>query len=602
MRWSFKLNNIRLRNKFLMLYIFCVLIPIVITNVSFYNVTSNNVRDQRMQDISRALEQIKNEFRMKIEDAVSISTVLLPDYSLNLYLDKDYEHPTVYVAEYDAYVRRMLSGYMPVYTTVHNIRIYVDNPSLLHSGAVGYLTDEVKQSVWYQALEHTASGNPVIVRTYRENLLTAEESSVFDTFSIVRKMEYYKDMSNYEKILKIELRMPVIQQVFNNLNLNGHVYLINDQGTIEYTTDPNVYWAYGNVKFDSLDLSKDVIKFETEYENMHLLEGWKLIGAIAEDEVYLEVHKSREYVMWMALINLAFSTIIILWITRSMNIRLVNILRHMKRVKNQRFETIKELESTDEIGQLTSEFNRMTLQIKSLIDDVYKADIQKKNLEIERRKAQLNALQSQINPHFLFNALEAIRMRILIQEETETANIIQNMAKLFRSSLTWNKDWIMVKEEIEFMSCFLEIQQYRFGERLQYEIDVDVDTRYLMIPKMAFLPFVENASIHGIEPMKNGGRIHIQFRRYGDELMFSIRDNGIGMSEEQVRKIYSFLEIDVELGERIGIQNSIYRLKMIYGDKLKLNINSALGQGTHVRISVPVRYESDESQLKLLDS
>lgn len=118
---------------------------------------------------------------------------------------------------------------------------------------------------------------------------------------------------------------------------------------------------------------------------------------------------------------------------------------------------------------------------------------------------------------------------------------------------------------------------------------------------MAFLPFVENASIHGIEPMKHGGRIHVEFRRYGDELIFSIRDNGVGMSEEQVQKIYSYLEIDVELGERIGIQNSIYRLKMIYGDKLRLNINSAMGQGTHIYISVPVRDESDESSLKLLE-
>src|SRR5690606_33078744 len=103
---------------------------------------------------------------------------------------------------------------------------------------------------------------------------------------------------------------------------------------------------------------------------------------------------------------------------------------------------IKTKETLDEIGQLTSEFNRMTLQIKSLINDVYVADIQKKNLEIERRRAQLNALQSQINPHFLFNALETIRMRSLIKKENETAKIIHNMAKIFRSSLTWSKDKI----------------------------------------------------------------------------------------------------------------------------------------------------------------
>jgi len=399
--------------------------------------------------------------------------------------------------------------------------------------------------------------------------------------------------SKWEKVLKIELRTQAIEQVFSNLNLDGHVYLLNEREEVEYTTDPNVDWRKDTVFFHAIKFPEKSVTFTAAYDDDEILKSWKLVGVISEDEVFREVFRSRGFIVWMALANLIFSTAIIYWISRSMNVRLASILRHMKKVKNQQFVPIEARETHDEIGQLQSEFNHMTLQIKTLIDDVYKADIHRKNLELERRKAQLNALQSQINPHFLFNALETIRMRSLIKNETETAKIIQNMARLLRSSLTWHKDRITVEEELEFIHCFLEIQQYRFGDRLTYRLDVDPAALKVVIPKMVFLPIVENASIHGIEPMKEGGQIEIGIRLTFTYLEFSVRDNGAGMQPEQVRRIYGYLEKDEGLGERIGLQNVIYRLKMLYGERVGLFIDSAPGKGTFVRISLPVHLWDD---------
>ena len=581
------LNNVRLRDKMLILYVLSVLIPIVLTNVIFYQVTTDSVKRQRMQDISRALEQIKNEFRAEIDDAVSVSTIFFNDYNLNDIIETEYEQPADYVMAYDSYFRRILNSYTPVYTSVQNIKIYVDNPTLLHSGGIGYITEEVKQSDWYQAAQGTSVA---FLRTPMEDTidLTTNADNVREAFSIVRRMNSFDDGDSWEKILKIELKLSSIDQIFGNLNLSGQVYLVNPNGKVEYTTNGEVDWRRESVAYASIPHQEDTIEIETAYETVSYLNNWQVIGTISEEEVFQEVQQSREFVIWLAFLNIMASTIVIVWITRSLNVRLVNILRHMKRVKNQQFDTIKTTETTDEIGQLTSEFNRMTLQIKSLIDDVYVADIQKKNLEIERRRAQLNALQSQINPHFLFNALETIRMRSLIKKESETAKIIHNMAKIFRSSLTWNRDKITVDEEMSFIICFLEIQQYRFGDRLEYELQIEPEVRQCAIPKMVFLPFVENASIHGIEKQKEGGRIDLRIERKSERLVFSIHDNGAGMTPEQVALFYSYLEQDDEIGERIGVQNVIYRLKMIYGDSFELSINSELGSGTFIRISIPI--------------
>jgi two-component system sensor histidine kinase YesM len=170
----------------------------------------------------------------------------------------------------------------------------------------------------------------------------------------------------------------------------------------------------------------------------------------------------------------------------------------------------------------------------------------------------------------------------------ETAKIIHNMGKIFRSSLTWNKDRVTVKEELEFILCFLEIQKYRFGSKLEYHIDVSPESYACTVPKMLFLPFVENASIHGIEPLKNGGSIHIRILTEEGNLVFSVQDNGTGMEKEKVDRLYSYLNMDEIMGDRIGVQNVLYRAQMIYGDRFEFRVESSPGEGTVIRLRIPI--------------
>src|SRR5699024_7637205 len=133
---------------------------------------------------------------------------------------------------------------------------------------------------------------------------------------------------------------------------------------------------------------------------------------------------------------------------KTFHVRLDSILSHMKNIEKHNFEEYPHVKSEDEIGQLARQINRMTRQINRLFNEVFRTNIEKKDLEIKSKQAQLSALQSQINPHFLFNALETIRMRSLMKDEIETAKIIQNMAGIFRNSLTWGRDWVSIEEEV----------------------------------------------------------------------------------------------------------------------------------------------------------
>lgn len=331
-----------------------------------------------------------------------------------------------------------------------------------------------------------------------------------------------------------------------------------------------------------------MIPFEITYTGINYLEGWSLHGVMDEEIVLKEVRKSRSFVVWLACINFVLPSIIIAAMSRSIHVRLVRILKHMKKVKTQNFQTIPPEDARDEIGQLTMEFNRMTETIHNLIHEVYLADIQKKDLELKQQEAQLHALHSQINPHFLFNTLESVRMRSLIKGEKETAKIVHNMAKMFRKSISWNQNDVTVKEELELIESFLQIQKYRFGEKLQYTIEADPAVLMYRIPKMVILPFVENASIHGIESSPGVGIIQLFVSMENDQLHIRLTDNGIGMSQAKLEELLSYLDQNTDMGEHVGMKNAYSRLKLCYKNDFTFDIQTWEGEGTHIQIKLPL--------------
>ena len=163
-------------------------------------------------------------------------------------------------------------------------------------------------------------------------------------------------------------------------------------------------------------------------------------------------------------------------------------------------------QGNDEIGILIKAFNKMVVKIRSLIHDVYEAKLEQSRIKLEKKQAELNALQSQMNPHFLYNTLEAIRMRSVEKGEKETAEMIKRLTRSFRRMSRFQQEWVTVEEEIGYIKDFLTIQQYRFGAEFQYTMEIDPAVLGCKIPKLVIQPFVENACLHGIEGTDRVGR------------------------------------------------------------------------------------------------
>ena len=169
----------------------------------------------------------------------------------------------------------------------------------------------------------------------------------------------------------------------------------------------------------------------------------------------------------------------------------------------------------------------MVKRTNELIQTVYKNKIKEQEILVGRKNAELLALQSQINPHFLFNALESIRMRSLLKEESETADMVEKLAIMQRQYVDWGNDSVEIEQELEFVKAYLSLQKYRFGDRLNYNLEIDPECAQLRIPKLTIVTFVENACVHGIESKASPGWIFVRVYKREEQLCRCVEETDV---------------------------------------------------------------------------
>ncbi|WP_017472997.1 sensor histidine kinase [Amphibacillus jilinensis] len=573
-------NDLKIRNKFLIVYILSVFLPIVVSNSFFYMTTTKRFLNQKETDIELVVTQTQEEFRRLTDQAIGMATTLYLDVRLYDFFDQNYDTAIEYVEAYN-YVLRQYGTSTPLYHSIQNINFFTENPTVIHSGGVHTITDQMRTEQWYGHLKN--NHQPII---YRE-----EAEGTFINLSIFQELNYFYLYDQYETIVRIDMNPLALRQVFHNVTLQGDLYLLDERGQIVYTNNQQIDWEENQLSFNMLNFSSnDLITKRVIRDNY--LENWQIVGVVDTSAFIGELFESSRFIIVLSIINFILPTLIIVFISKSFHSRLAKVLQHMKSIEDQQFEEYPYVKSKDEIGQLTRQINRMTRKINQLFNEVFKANLAKKDLEIKEKQAQLSALKSQINPHFLFNSLETIRMRCLMKNELETANIIEHMAGIFRNAITWNKEWVTIENEVQLIKAFLEIQTYRFGDKLTYHLDVDDQIMKSYIPNLSFLPFVENASIHGIEPLKGQGEITITIGQRDGCILFEIRDNGVGIAQPRLNAMMKQLENDENMGNNIGLQNVYYRLKLYFQEQFTFQISTELNKGTTIILQLPIKYHT----------
>jgi len=265
---------------------------------------------------------------------------------------------------------------------------------------------------------------------------------------------------------------------------------------------------------------------------------------------------------------------------------LSELRQSMARVSEGDFRKMVSVETKDEIGDICSDFNIMAENINHLLNEKYR-------MRLLYRTSQLKALQAQINPHFLNNILQGIGTEALKINNKVIYNMIVALSEMLKYTIKSDGDIVTIADEIENVENYLFLQNFRFRERLNYTIDIPKSVYRLKIPKLVLQPIIENAVIHGLEPgIALPGLLIVKSVESGGLLEISISDNGVGISEPELLKINSGL-LDLkpdafDITEGIGILNVFYRLRIVFGEKCAMSVESELNKGTRVNIHIPV--------------
>lgn len=248
----------------------------------------------------------------------------------------------------------------------------------------------------------------------------------------------------------------------------------------------------------------------------------------------------------------------------------------------------------DEVGVLADSFNIMSEAIRDYVVELEQKMVIEKKLHEEElaiirmeqllKESEFMALQSQINPHFLFNTLNTISRTAMFESADDTVSLIQALSNLFRYRIRNSGDSVTLHEEMDLIDQYVYLQKVRFKERLEYIKDIQCDLEEIMIPVFTLQPLVENAIIHGIEPKVEGGKLRIKIKDRGDQVMITILDTGMGMAKEKVNHLIEASKD--KKSERIGVANVFNRFMLYYDEVSTFKIMSKEGMGTMIRLSI----------------
>ncbi len=585
-----RVNDIPLKYKFLLVYFLCVLLPIVVINVFFYQRNSADIKLREIDNLQKSIERASGELLAIIHESVALSRSIASDATINEVLDRTYQSPVEYFVVYYDFLRNNLARYMSTYPNISDIRIYTDNESIQTGSNYYVIGGNGDHLPWLK--QFTMRGGDIRLVSYDER----DFPNPGQRISVLSKMNLYAANSRYQKYLRVDLNLEKILHVMKRERGYLRLLLIDDLGRVVLDS-ADVQGGGGRIAAD-LPLSSDpgagdVIEYRLG--DAGYIRGWKLVGTADTERIDRLLHAARRSILWLATISSIIPTTLIHVLFRSYHYRVNKLARHMARIRNERFEPIAIPEGRDEIGALIRSFNIMIGKIRSLIHEVYELELRQKNLELEHLRAELSALHSQVNPHFLFNTLNALFVVCVKNGYDDVASVIRDLSLLMRQMLGRADDLIPLREELHFTTMYLQIEKFRFGDRFEYAFDVDPGVLSLKIPRMSIQLLVENACKHGLQAKRDNRSVTIAAKPEHDELVITVADNGIGMEETKLRQVMAMAQSESGGNDHVGIRNVCKRLELYYRGSATFRIDSSPGEGTTVGFRIPLGLLTEEA-------
>jgi two-component system sensor histidine kinase YesM len=386
---------------------------------------------------------------------------------------------------------------------------------------------------------------------------------------------------------------------------NMQIIITDEEGTILSHPDESKVLSRmdGSIMEGISEMEEDGNKerfFKTRIDGEELLVSydvlsrnkWRVISIIPYSYLMQSTTANMNIAFAAVTVLIAFSIWVASYVTKSISSPVKHLITAMDEAGWGNLKVRMDenwTDSRDEHAQLARGFNDMTARLQTLIDEVYRSEIKKKELEFRKKEAELNALQQQINPHFLYNTLETIYWMAMAKGENEIGEMVTALGNFFRKSINKGIEYVTVAEEVKNVQYYVYLQKIRFRDRFNVVWDIAEDVVGCRIIKLVLQPIIENAIIHGVESLEHGGLIIVKGYVKDCRLYFEVIDNGKGMPEQMLREFEEHINNgDADTGKSVGIKNVHQRIRLYYGEKYGIHITSRENKGTRVVLELPV--------------
>ncbi|UKS26783.1 sensor histidine kinase [Paenibacillus sp. HWE-109] len=582
------MSNLSMEKKLIIVFVFLIILPIMLTGYISYQNYSKSIKKNTGLYATQLTNNITNRLDDYIGDMEQISQIPLYLTSLQQLLEDKSQSLTAKQVEMENYIRIMNN----IKRGTNSIYIFDnDNNKYYMIVSGGVRTDLAERSDQWKRLARDAGGKSIFLSTQQ----VANWQTGKFAFTVIRDI---RDFYTQEPIgtIAVDANISVIQNLVRDLETagNGKVLMIDQNDHVIYDTeqqrmterisdDPLVKLAAGT----SGDFIKEIngVKYLCIY-SQSLKTGWKTIIRIPLDQMMKEAMQTQNITLLVTCLVVSFALFVSILLSFALTKPMKRLMRLMKKAENGDLDVSYPVQTRDEAGRLGMHFNSMLERMKELIGQVY-------YIEGRKKEAELSALQNQINPHFLYNTLETIRMTAEINDDEETAEMIAALGKLFRHSTKSTNGVVTLGQEFEHLETYIQIVNYRYHNKFTLHLEAMQMLQHYPVIPLILQPIIENTVVHGQTEAGNETiDIHICYEISGHILTFYIRDNGIGIRQERLNMLHERLLSGInpdkeESTTGIGLLNVDERLKLHYGPAYGLELASQEGEGTVVTLTLP---------------
>lgn len=586
------LSNKKIRTQLYSVYIVAVFLPLTIVGIYLLIYVSNLLTANYEESLHAEGVRLRTIFSAITTDVYEKSTDVMFDSEVNRILTA-VEYPTDKINT-SVYYCAAINDMIYENIDIDDITIYTDSTYALQYLHFEPITEELLQEEWMQRAMNSFVSFWTTIESVDSNgrshyyLCLVRKVAGIGTDNQAIMVTKVKDVYLQGQLISKEYPIKILTD--NNMicysavqNDYGKSINVNIDWEDNYFQNKGTFWSDGKKVF--YDIS--ALNMSQTGSNTFII--------TTSDTAYYEIRKIILTCTLILVAALVLPAFLIFFFTGYFSNR-VKILRHeMNKVSNEEYDIIPQLHGEDELSEVFGDLQIMVKNIKEKDARVYNAQLRDKQLQNEQQKMEMKMLASQINPHFLYNTLESIRMQALTSGNRDVANSIKLLGKSMRYVLeNTGTGFITLKKELDYIETYIAIQKMRFGNRVNFDVKV---AEGLILEENLILPFliqpvIENAIVHGLEGITENGHIHLGLEALQEHLEITVADNGMGMNDEELQRLRDNIKKNtLNASTSIGLGNIDRRIKLCYGKEYGLQIHSKKQEGTSVTMKLPLKSE-----------